>query len=315
MNANDVIEAYVTDVALRLPRRQRNDVAFELRALLSEELQGKADAAGRGADSAMATELVEAFGRPADVAARYRPTLTIIDPADGRAFLHAAAIGLAVILGLGLLEVLGQPIASGWDLLTVLGGVWGSVLSTSLSWLGLLVAWYGTSAWVRRRSPRGAEWKPGAPDRIEGGRATLALGLLGILCGLYVLVEPRWILDFFWGGQAAPAAYEALTYTDTFRGRQAPWLFALVALNIPLLLVVMVQGRWTATTRRIEHWGALATCAVMAWTIVDGPVLVGAAGDRMARSIMGLIVVAVLLGMGIKRLRSVRPTPQQQVRT
>ena len=36
MNANDVIEAYVTDVALRLPRRQRNDVAFELRALLNE---------------------------------------------------------------------------------------------------------------------------------------------------------------------------------------------------------------------------------------------------------------------------------------
>lgn len=315
MNANDVIEAYVTDVALRLPRKQRNDVAFELRALLNEELQGKADAAGRGADAAMATELVEAFGRPADVAARYRPALHIIDPADGRAFLRAAVIGLAVIGCLGVLKVLGQPIASGWDLLTVLGGVWGSVLGTSLSWLGLLVAWYGTSAWVRRRRPQGTEWKPSASDRIEGGRATLALGLLGILCGLYVLVEPRWILDFFWGGQAAPAAYEALTYTDTFRGRQAPWLFALVALNIPLLLVVMVQGRWTAATRRIEHWGALATCAVMAWTILDGPVLVGAAGDRMARSIMGLIIAAVLLGMGIQRLRSVKPTPQPQVRT
>ena len=35
MNANDVIEAYVTEVALRLPRKQRNDVAFELRAQLN----------------------------------------------------------------------------------------------------------------------------------------------------------------------------------------------------------------------------------------------------------------------------------------
>ena len=86
MNANDVIESYVTDVAAQLPRKQRNDVAFELRALLDEELQAKAEAAGRGADAAMATELVRAFGRPADVAARYRPTLTIIDPADGHAF-------------------------------------------------------------------------------------------------------------------------------------------------------------------------------------------------------------------------------------
>ena len=47
MNANDVIESYVTEVALQLPRKQRNDVAFELRALINEELQGKAEESGR----------------------------------------------------------------------------------------------------------------------------------------------------------------------------------------------------------------------------------------------------------------------------
>jgi hypothetical protein len=41
MNANDVIEAHV---AVRLPRRQRNDAAFELRALLHEELRARAEA-------------------------------------------------------------------------------------------------------------------------------------------------------------------------------------------------------------------------------------------------------------------------------
>src|SRR5262249_18639896 len=82
MNANELIESYVTDVAVRLPRKQRNDVAFELRELLTEELQAKAEATGRDADAAMATELLQAFGRPVDVAARYRPTLTVIDPAD-----------------------------------------------------------------------------------------------------------------------------------------------------------------------------------------------------------------------------------------
>jgi len=54
MTANDLIEAYVTDVARRLPRAQRNDVAFELRALLREELQARAEGAGRDADPAMA---------------------------------------------------------------------------------------------------------------------------------------------------------------------------------------------------------------------------------------------------------------------
>lgn len=92
MNANDVIESYVADVAAKLPRKQRNDVAFELRSLLAEELQGKAEAAGSAADAAMATELVNAFGRPAEVAARYQPTLTVIDPADGCIFFAWTAL-------------------------------------------------------------------------------------------------------------------------------------------------------------------------------------------------------------------------------
>ena len=76
MNANDVIESYVTDVALQLPRKQRNDVAFELRALINEGLQDKAEETGRAIDAAMATEFLNAFGHPEAVAARYRPALT-----------------------------------------------------------------------------------------------------------------------------------------------------------------------------------------------------------------------------------------------
>ncbi len=70
MTTNDLIEAHVTDVALRRPRAQRNDVAFELRVPLREELQARAEAAGRDADPALATELLHGFGRPAEVAAR-----------------------------------------------------------------------------------------------------------------------------------------------------------------------------------------------------------------------------------------------------
>jgi hypothetical protein len=46
MNANDLIDSYVADVARLLSRKQRDDVAFELRALLAEELDAKAEAAG-----------------------------------------------------------------------------------------------------------------------------------------------------------------------------------------------------------------------------------------------------------------------------
>lgn len=320
MNANDVIESYITDVAVRLPRKQRNDVAFELRALLTEELQAKAEASGRAADAAMATELVQAFGRPADVAARYRPTLTIIDPADGRNFLRATVIGLAIIwsLGLlesllGLLESLRQPIGSGGGLLTALGHWWGhwwgATVIPSMWWPGVLVVGYGLASWSRRRSPRASEWKPRDGDQIQGGRAAMAMGIVGMVCGYSLLLNPHWVLDFFWNGQAAPAAYEALTYTDTFRQHQGLWLLAIVLLNVSLYLAVLVNGRWSPLLRRIENVLSLVTCAVLVWTVLSGPVFMAPASDGMFKFIVTLIVAFTLLYMGIKLHRSVRPTP------
>jgi hypothetical protein len=315
MNANDVIESYVTDVALQLPRKQRNDVAFELRALIDEGLQDKAEAAGRDADAAMAIEFVRAFGRPEEVAARYRPTLTIIDPVDGRSFLRASVIGLLVIWCLGLLQHFQRPIGSGWDFLQALGQWWGTTLIPSLWWPGLLAVGFGATAWVRRRWPESSVWKPRADDRIVGGRAAMVMGLVGILCGLSLLIEPRWLLDVFWGGRAAPAAYRALTYTDAFWHRQGPCLLALIALNIPVVITMIVRGRRSVLLRRIETTLGLATCAVMVWTVLDGPVFMARSSDAMMKLSMGLITVFTLIGIGVNWHRSVRPRPSQQIQS
>lgn len=311
MNANDVIQAYITDVARQLPRRQRNDVAFELRALLDEELHAKAEAAGRAPDAAMATELLRAFGQPTDVAARYRPGLVIIDPADGHAFWRATVVGMAIIWCLGLVQVL-QPVDSASGLLTAAGQWWGGVVIASLWWPGLLVAYFGLSAWTRRRWPRTSTWTPRAADRIDGGRTALVMGVIGIACGLSLLAEPRWLLDVIWGGRAAPAAYEALTYTDSFLQHQAPWVFVLVALNIPIFATVIVNGRWTTTMRRVAMGSSLATCAVLAWVALDGPVFMAQASDRVFKGALWLIIAFTLADLGIKLFRGVRPAPNRQ---
>jgi hypothetical protein len=315
MNANDVIEAYVTDVAVQLPRKQRNDVAFELRALLNEELQARAEAAGRAIDAPMALELVRAFGRPADVAARYRPALTIIDPADGQAFLRAAVIGLGIIWSLGLVARLRQPIDSGWGFLTALGQWWGSTLVSSLWWPGLLVVVFGVGAWIRSKRPGTSEWKPRAGDRGPESRAATAMGLAGLLCGLFVLIDPRWLLDAVSGGRAAPAAYQAFAYADAFRQRQGPWLIALILLNVPLMIAVLVNGRWSATMRRLKEGLGLLTCTTLAWAVLDGPVFVTPAVDRATKAVLALIVAVALVSMGVAMYRRVRPAPNPQIRT
>lgn len=309
MNAKDVIDCYVADVALRLPRAQRNDVAFELRALIDEGLQDQADATGRAVDAALATEFLNTFGHPADVAARYRPTLTIIDPADGPVFLRATLVGLALIWGLGLLGRLLQPMGSaGW--LGALGQWWAGTVIPSPWWPGVLVVWFAGAAWARRRWPQAARWKPRAADRLQGGRGALVLALMGIVGGLYTLVNPRWLLDFFWGGQAAPAAYAALGYTEAFlHSPQALLLLALLLINVPMFTIAIVKGRWPALILRAQDGLVLLTCAVMVWAIADGPIFATAVSDRTAKFLMLLIVAATLVATVIKRLRRVKPMP------
>jgi len=312
MTANEIIDCYVADVAVQLPRKLRNDVAFELRALLQEQMQDRADALGRAADAPMATDMLRAFGNPRDVAARYLPALTIIEPADGHKFLRVTAIGLAAIWVLGLLKHLQQPIQSGWDLLSVMGQWWVGTVIPSLWWPGLLLVMFGIGAWTRRRWLQDAEWKPLATDRLRGGRAALVMGVIGMVCGLYVLTEPSRVLDIFWGGKAAPAAYQALTYTEAFLQRQAPWLFALIALNIPLYISVIIKGRWTGQLQTLEKSLALANCAAMAWAVADGPIFLATSSDQTTKVLMTLIIASTLVYMLVRKLRSVRPAPGQQ---
>lgn len=312
MNAEDLIETYVTEVAVRLPRDLRNDVAFELRALLGEELQAKAAAAGREADETVAAELLRAFGHPSEVAERYRPTLTIIDPVDGPTFVKASLIGLAIIWGVGLMTHFRPPVESVSDFVLALGRWWSSTLIPSMWWPGVLVVWFGLSSWARRRRRRSPEWAPRGVRRSNWNRVGMAMGLVGMALGIAVLIEPRWLLDVFFGGRAAPAAYEALTYTDTFRHRQAPWVLVLLLLNVPMAIAAIVNGRSSSLLRRVEVELSLVTCAVLAWTVVDGPVLGAPASDLMARTILAIIVVLTLIGVGVKLRRSVRPAPSRQ---
>jgi hypothetical protein len=301
-------------VATPLPRRQRNDVAFELRELLNEELQGRAEGAGRAADAVMAAELLRDFGRPDEVAARYRPTLTIIDPLDGQAFLRMAVIGVLVIWCLGLLRILlaGQPPDAGGGVLSLLGQWWAGAVLPSLWWPGVLVACFGTSTWARRRWQQRGEWKPRMEDRIRCGRALMALAVAGIACGVTVLLMPRWPLDILTQGHASPIAYDAFTYAPSFLAQQGPWLLLLLLLNIPLLLAVMLKGQWSPLLRRLDIALGLTTCAAMLWTATGGPIVLAAAGDRTIKSAMVLITIVSLFDIGIKLYRRVRPAPERQ---
>lgn len=137
LTVEEFIDAYVADVAKLLPRKQRKDVALELRVLLRDELDGSDDPLAR----------LRALGRPAEVAARYGRPLTVIDQVDTRRFVRLSVIGVLVIWLLGAASV--RDVVH-WYWAYGIQAFW---------WPGFLVVGFGLAGWTRRRWPERFLWR------------------------------------------------------------------------------------------------------------------------------------------------------------
>jgi hypothetical protein len=105
----DLIERYIADVAHRLPKRMRNDVAAELRSSLGEAFDASVNDFNRDNGrmatdedrETLAVDLVKKFGSPASLASSYRPgPQWLIGPELYPAFLKTLKIVSLVIIGL-----------------------------------------------------------------------------------------------------------------------------------------------------------------------------------------------------------------------
>jgi len=184
MHATEVIETYIDDTVRLLPRRQRDDVATELRSLLNEELHARAQESGRPPDESLALSLVRGYGRPNEAAARYQPPWAIIDPADSTSFMRAAIIGAGALVLLGAISKRLPSLPGTADNLVKIG---------ILVWLGLLVVAFGAKNWIRRCWPATVLWEPrdrGRANRVGTAVVVPIATFFVVLCG-----APTWVLD------------------------------------------------------------------------------------------------------------------------
>ncbi len=301
MNANELIEAYVADVMRRLPRKLRNDVGFELRALLGEELQARAQETGRAPDGEMALALLRGFGRPEDVADRYRPAgFEIIPPRRSAAFLAWSAAGVALQWAITLPATLAASGAA--DPMSRIGGWWTTVGLGALWWPGFLVAMVALATWIGRRFPAGA-WTPRLVDRDRINRPLSLAAVTFWLCGAAVLVALPWIVQALDATRWRMAA-QAFTYDTDFMRWRGPWVLPLWAAGFGLYGVLIAQGRWQPLTRRAATWLNLLFCAVLTWFIVGGPIWRATTTDGIAKLCIALIVMGCLADLVIKAWRS-----------
>lgn len=312
MTTDALIETYVADVVRRLPRRQRADVAFELRSLLHEEVAGRAADEGRPADEAMTLALLTEFGAPADVADRYRPAgFTIIRPADAPRFARIAFIGVGVQWVLSLIAVYTTPLPAGSpgsDWLSRLGTWWLSWGLGSFWWPGFLVCLTIIAAWVGSRravAPRPAPVSVIDRDRVNRPLTILYAGLamVGIALLLAVVRLAEWA-----PGLPAPVL-DALALDPEFIASRAPWVLLLWAATGALALATLIAGRWTRTTRLAAVALDLAWVALLAWWVLAGPIFLTEAADTTARGLLVLLIVFPVVDAVLTLRRVTRPIP------
>ncbi len=280
MNANDVIESYVRDVVRFLPRRKRNDVAFELRALLAEELAAKAHAESRSSDAAMAIALLKGFGRPAEVAGRYHERSSLIDPADTHHFLIWSLAGAVSIVVL-------EAMSPAWVRDT------GDLL---LRWLGALVIVFALIGWWRRRYPETMRWKPkhGA-DWMPRGLGALAL-IATLIFPVFMYAAPQTFVKVMFLG-TIPSSGVELAEGFGHSWQRAATMTILIMLAL-MYVVTLVQGGWRFAT----SWASIVLYAGLGLLLGahgglarEGLVFDSPRANEVAAPIFGLVGAFVLL--------------------
>lgn len=297
MTPSEIIESYVHEVARRLPHGKRNDVAFELRALLQDEIADQATGKSLSNDAVLAS--LSRFGRPAEVAARYHAPTPVIEASHTAHFLIWALGGTIVIAVLALLD----PSRDG--------------SGPILQWLGLLVLAFGLLGLVCRRYPDLLSWKPRrVADPHRANRALCGLAAIGTLgLPLFIYWAPQSFVDTIFVGRV-PTDGLALTQAFAQSGVRVLTSVLLVA-AAAIYFTVALTGRWWSYVRYLLGLVNLFIGITLAWHTAasdQGEIFLSAETNEIAAPIFALtgafMIVAALYDIYREWMR-IRPAPQQ----
>jgi hypothetical protein len=296
MTADELVDSYVAEVVTLLPRKQRRDVAQELRMLLTEEVDATAD--GPASREQAARALLVGFGRPADVAARYGSPVTLIDPADTRRFLTLAIAGIVLIPFGAILNELIDRAGPQRDLGQAVDRAWPTVFA----WLGLLVVGFAIAAWARRRRPD-AGWKPRPMPTDRINRLGRGAAIVFFVLGTVVLVDPAAAIRAVSGGRAAPAVYQAFAYDEGFIRLRGPAVLGLMIVGLIIQVALVWQGRWRPWIHQADLVYSLVLCVVLTWAVGTGPIYTAIPTDQTAKGATALIVLVTLIDLAVRNRR------------
>jgi len=322
----NLIDAYVSEVGRRLPRKTRADIEAEIRSILQDMLEEHSRKTGKPEDNEMTLEVLRSYGDPEKIAASYMGERYLIGPRLYPIFMQVLRIVLIVT---GVLAAIGLGMAIYQTALTPLNGFEAIVKAIAnfgtsvMIALGNIVFIFAILEWALFRAGGKAEvkgmqvekaWDPrsmrevSARNQVKMGETiveTVGCFAAIVIFNFYpqiIGITPS-LNSVFKNGNWSSVTFLPLL-SDVFFS-YVPYLTLVWALTILLNIILLRLGHWTTITkvfviglRVINIFIAAAMLAGPSLIAVTSPALTGAIGDAEgARILMTMITQGVRVAL------------------
>lgn len=245
-----LMERYLSEIARRLPKRQREDVRKELRSALGDALDGQVEGE---ANEDEVVELLREFGSPDAVAASYRPeSQYLIGPALYPTFKTVTGVVVSVLLSLVVLgfalDLAVDPPQGGRvlvRLLELLTEAW----DTALAAFAIVVIVFAILQWFASGEPGEEGWDPRElPEAPDGDLVGRGEAIVGIVLPVVFLALMNLLKGHF---GVIPEPGGEILLNDVFQDN-LPWINLALGAGIVLNVWLLRTGRWRWPSRLFD---------------------------------------------------------------
>jgi hypothetical protein len=274
--SNEWIDRYVNEVGRRLPVAQRADVEQEIRSLIEDEVAGRLDALG--ADGVVqpdtevtVLEVLEQFGSPEEMAARYHAPRYLIGPTLLPIFQIVLGVVLAVTLFANLFGLAVAAGTGGVDpLIDMLLNLFASIIQAT-GMVTLIFAILERLGVAADNKPQA--WNPRSlPAVKDTQRVSVVETAVDIGFTTAVLILANFYLNRGTGAVYINGEWQAIPLFSQEFLQYIPWLTIVWVADILVNIVLLVRGRWETTTRIATMILAAATGFIFYRMIAGGPI-------------------------------------------
>ncbi|MBN1669114.1 MAG: hypothetical protein JW862_18615 [Anaerolineales bacterium] len=308
-----LVDRYVDEVSLRLPRRGRTDIAAEIRSLILAALEDRAEQAGQPPDESLTLEVLKAMGPPQQMAASYQRAQYLIGPKMYPSFLMTlqvvlALVGISFFIGLGfsltytsnlyatlgqhLLDLL-QTVIRAFGIVVLIFAILERVLPEQ-DWETQLQVWgrFAQNDFLRKLLRSGDDWNP---EQLRNRALAQRVGRVGLTWEMGLVLFLMVLFNFFPHKVGAFGLIDSQSWflpllSSEFSRYLVGWnlYWALVLANN---FAQLILGYRTRVMQWIEIGLMLFSAVLVYWMLVGPPVL-GLNPDYLALNQTGPRIIA-----------------------